>query len=287
MYVVAGATGQTGGVVADTLMKHGQEITVLARSVEKGAEWRRKGATVAVAELEDADALTKALAGAEGAYLLVPPSYDVDNYAQNRAVMAASMAKAVAASGIPHVVLLSSEGAHLDSGTGPIITNHYAEKELKAAAKNLTIVRAAYFLENWESVLGAARDGGALPTFLTPDRKIPMVATRDIGRVAAESLLEAARGRRVIELAGPEDFSPEDIARSLSQVLGRDVKVQAAPVSAAPAVLQSEGMSEDLARLFAEMLEGINSGRIDFERTGTEFRRGVVIPVDVFASAAK
>jgi uncharacterized protein YbjT (DUF2867 family) len=287
MYVVAGATGQTGGAVADNLLRHGKKITVLARSAEKGAEWSRKGAKVAVAELEDADALTKALTGVEGAYLLVPPSYDVNDYVQDRANLAGSMAKAVAASGIPHVVLLSSEGAQLDSGTGPIVTNHNAEEALKAAVKNLTIVRAAYFLENWDSVLGAAKDGGVLPTFLTPDRRIAMVASRDIGRVAAESLLDPARGRRTIELAGPEDYSPEDIAHSLSKVFGRKIEVQAAPMSAAPAVLQSDGMSEDLARLFVEMLEGINSGRIDFERTGAEFKRGVVTPVDVFARAAK
>lgn len=183
-----------------------------------------------MADLGNSDELAKALSGAEGAYLLLPPGYEfVNGYIQKLAGIAASIAEAVAASGIPHVALLSSEGAHLDSATGPIITNRNLEKALKPAAKNLTIVRAAYFIENWGSVLNAAKDGGLLPTFLTPDRKIPMVATRDIGRVAAESLLEPARGRRVIELAGPEDYSPEDIAHSLSKVFGREVNVQGRP----------------------------------------------------------
>lgn len=282
MYVVAGATGQTGKAVADALLAAGQAVTVLARDEGKASAWKAKGARIAVADLGDEAALARALSGAAGAYLLTPPAYGLADPVGDRRRLAASIGRAVASSGVPHVVLLSSTGAHRAEGTGMILAPRAGEEAIAPAAGNATVLRAAYFLENWAMVLGAAKESGVLPTFLTAGRRIPMVATKDIGSTAAAALLGPASGRRVIELAGPEDYSPDDIARILAPLLGRDVRTEEAPIGAVVPAFRSFGMSEGAARLFAEMYAAINEGRADFEGRGNEFRRGTTGAAEVF-----
>jgi uncharacterized protein YbjT (DUF2867 family) len=275
MYVVAGVTGHTGGVVAETLLAQGKPVTVIVRTEEKGQPWASRGAHVAVASLDDTHALSGILRGAEGAYLLIPPNPSAPDLIETPRRLAQALAQAVNESGVPHIAFLSSIGAQHASGTGPIITLHNAEQILQSVG-NVTLVRAAYFLENWIPVLPVARANGVLPSLLTRGRKIPMVATKDIARVAAESLLNPAHGRRIIELAGPQEYGAEDIAAFLSSLLGRDVQVQGIPISAAVDTFMSFGLPEQMALLLREMYAGLNSGLVDFERQGTGFRRGTV-----------
>ena len=286
MYVIAGATGQTGAAAADALLAQGKPVTVIVHSEDKGKNWQLKGAKVAVADLGDTPGLRSILSGADGAYLLIPPGYNAPKIVEDRRRVIEALAKAVAESGISHVVLLSSIGGHLSSGTGLIVNNYNGEKALAPVAKNLTVLRASYFIENWRPVLDLAKEG-VLPSFLIANRKIPMVATKDVGRVVAESLVNPARGRRVIELAGPQDYSPDDIAQALRSVLGREVSVNQLPVEAAAPILKGMGFSDDAVRLFQEMSAGINSGHVSFESKGTEFRRGNVTPEEVFRGLLK
>jgi uncharacterized protein YbjT (DUF2867 family) len=282
MYVVAGATGNTGSVAAAKLLSQGKAATVVVRSPEKGEPWKARGAEVAVAALGDAVKMTEILASAEGAYLLIPPNYEVANYLDDRRRMIEALAKAVAQSQVPHVVLLSSAGGHLRSGTGLISINHMGEEAIKPAARNLTILRPGSFAENWEAVLGPAQASGVLPTFHSPQHKLTMIATADVGAFAAESLLDPARGLRILDLAGPQEYCPDDIAGILSALLHREVRVVNPPMSAAVSTFMKAGFSEEAAKLFAQMYVAANSGKLVFEKTGTEFRRGTVTPREVF-----
>jgi uncharacterized protein YbjT (DUF2867 family) len=282
MFVVAGATGQTGGAAADVLLRAGRKIRVLVRDPAKAERWRARGAEVSAADLADERSLADALAGAEGAYLLVPPFYGADDTIADRRRVAREIGAAVSRSEIPHVVLLSSTGAHSPSGTGMILAPREGELAVVPAAKNVTVVRAAFFLENWAPVLGGARESGVIPTFLTPDRRFPMVASADVGAAAAGALLDPARGRRVVELAGPEDLAPDDVARIVGALLGRHVRAELAPIAAVVPTFRGFGMSEDAARLFQGMYEAINTGRAGFEGTGTELRRGRIAAAEVF-----
>jgi uncharacterized protein YbjT (DUF2867 family) len=274
MYVVAGVTGRTGSAVADALLARGCAVRVVVRSLAQAAPWRARRAEAALASLGDGPALAEALRGAAGAYLLLPPDYRAPDYLADRARLAGALATAVRSSGIDHVVLLSSMGAHLPEGTGLIRVLHAAEQTIGPAARNITILRAAFFVENWSVGLGAARTDGMLPSFLTPRRRIPMVATRDIGRAAAAALLAPARGRRIIELAGPAEASPDDVAAALASLLDRPVRAVATPLDAVVPALTGTGVSPGAARLFQEMFAALNAGHLAFEHGHTDFRRG-------------
>jgi uncharacterized protein YbjT (DUF2867 family) len=282
MYVVAGVTGNTGSVAAETLLATGQPVTVIVRSEQKGETWKTKGAKVAVSTLGDTARMTEILTGADGAYLLIPPNYEVANYMEDRRRMIDALAKAVSQSKIAHVVLMSSAGGHLRSGTGLILVNHMAEEAFKPATQNLTILRPGSFAENWATVLGLAKGGGVLPTFHSTQHKLTMIATADVGRFAAGALLEPARGLRILDLAGPEEYNPDDLARILSALLHREVRAVNPPISAAVPTFMKMGFSEDAAKLFEEMFVAANSGALVFEKTGTEFRRGTITPREVF-----
>lgn len=281
MYVIAGATGNVGSAAAHALLKAGNPVTVIVRSQEKGQQWLDQGAETVVADLTDTAALTKALTGAAGAFLMVPPNYTPD-YLQASRDLIASLATAVKDSGVEHTVLLSSTGAQHDSGTGNIVTVHWGEQALLPAAEDLTLVRAAYFMENWAPVLPIALEQGVLPTFLAPDTPIQTIATVDVGAFVADSLLNPARGHRVRSVAGPAPYSPQDIASALSDLLGKPVPLAPAPVEDVPATFTGMGLPAPVAELFGEMYAGFASGRIAFE-DGATIERGTTTPREFLA----
>lgn len=279
MFAIAGVSGHTGAVVADTLLSKGQKVRVIVRSAEKGAAWQKKGAEVAVADLGDVAALTKALTGATGAYLLSPPNFAAADFIADRTALIGNMAKAITASGLKNLVFLSSVAAQHPAGTGPIVTAHRAEQAFGKLAPSVTFVRAAYFIENYGSVIPVAKAQGVLPNFGPVDVKFPQVCTKDIGEAVVQALLKPADGVRVVELAGKEDWSVQDVAAALSSLLGKPVQAVAAPVEAAKAGLMQNGVPESMATLYAEMYAGMGKGLIMFEKPGS-LSRGATALVD-------
>lgn len=284
MFVVAGVTGNTGSIVARTLLQGGKRVRVIVRDAAKGEPWKAQGAEIAVASVDDVEAMSSALSGAEGAYLLNPPAPAASDFLGESRKRVDALAEAARKSRIPHVVFLSSIGAQLPSGTGPIVSVHHGEAKLSGAVPNTTFLRPAYFLDNWAGVIGAARSEGVLPTFIALGQPVAQVSTQDIGRVAARSLLEGPRGRQVIELAGPEDYTPEAIAAALVKVLGREVKALPLPLEQVVPTLTSFGISGNVASLYRDLYEAIQRGHLVFEGGGASFERGRVTAVEALGA---
>ena len=275
MFVVLGATGHTGSVVAETLLARKQPVRVVVRSADKGASWKSQGAEIVVASLDDVPALTNAFRGASGVYLLVPPNYGASAWLAEQQQRMDQAAEAVKASGISHVVFLSSVGGQIPEGTGPIRAARYGEQKLGTVVQNLTILRPCYFMDNWAPGIGMAKGQGVLPTFIAPAAKIPMISTKDIGRVGAERLITGGKGREIVELAGPEEYSPEQTAAALSQILGKAVSTQLSPLNAVVPTFKSFGFSDEAAKLFEEMYTSFSRGAIGYEHP-TSLVRGTV-----------
>lgn len=277
MYTIAGTTGRTGKVAAEALLARGEKVRVIVRDAAKAASLARRGAEVVIADLADPQALARALEGSTAAYLLVPPNHATNDFRAYQAVVGASLATAVAASRVPRVVLLSSVGAHLSSGTGPIAALHRVENDLRAiAGLDLVLVRAGYFVENIAASLGALRDG-VFPTFFPASFPIDAIATADIGALVAERLVARSSGTSIVELGGPA-ITMADVAGAISRVVGRTVPVVEAPLAALVPTCVGAGMTEDLAKLYLEMTEGFVAGKITWEG-GHERVRGTT-PLD-------
>jgi uncharacterized protein YbjT (DUF2867 family) len=266
-YVIAGVSGNTGSVAASTLLDGGASVRVIVRDAAKGAAWQARGAEVAVADLGDADALAGALRGAKGAYLLVPPNVGAPNFREYQARTGAAIVEAVKRSAIPHVVLLSSVGAQWPSGTGPIAGLYPVEQGLSALTGTVsTFVRAAYFMENLGGSLGMLAQG-LLPGFQPTGLSFPMIATKDIGVVAAKALREGATANTILELSAARTYSFDDVAAILSKLTGTTVKAQQFPIEGMVPTLTGFGFPQGLAELYREMTEGMISGRVAFEGT--------------------
>src|SRR5262249_25624206 len=143
MYVIAGASGHVGSVAANQLLQQGKKVKVIVRDAQKGALWSQRGAEVAVGELQDTAFLTGGLKGATGFFTLLPPKYGAPDFFVFQKQSSDAIAGAVKASGVPHVVLLSSLGADLPAGTGPIKGLHYLENALRATGTRVTAIRAS------------------------------------------------------------------------------------------------------------------------------------------------
>ncbi len=282
MFVVAGVSGNTGKVVAETLLTQGLAVRVIVRDAKKGEPWKAKGAEVAVADLKDARALALALKGATGAYLLNPPNLAVTDIPQNGRELAKSFVAAINESGVEHVVFLSSIAAQHASGNGPIAGLHPIEQALKDVRAHVTFLRAGYFMENLLANLHPMKEQGVFPAMISPEKKFDMVATADIGATAAELLRAGKAAPRVVELSGPTQTSLADAVRAFSAKLGKPLTVAPVPGPAQFDVLKSVGLPETWARAYAEMNAGFEAGRLNFEGAP---RRGL-ISVDRFVDLA-
>ena len=274
MYVVFGANGHTGSVVADTLIEHGNRVRAVARDPKKLEALRAKGAEVVAADVLDVASVANALRGAVGAYLLIPPdNASTDLVARGRRIIDNYVA-GLSQQAIPHAAVLSSVGAQMASGTGPIVITHHAEMTLpKAAGTKFTFVRAAYFMENVLNFAQAIKNDGMIPVFGGGEgHPFAMIATRDIGEVAADALLSPSQVHQWIELSGPKEYSFNDAAAEASAILGRPVKATPLPIDAMAPTMMQFGVSANVAGLYREMTEALGTGLVRFEGSKRSMR---------------
>ncbi|MGN6525512.1 MAG: NAD(P)H-binding protein [Burkholderiaceae bacterium] len=272
MYAITGITGQVGGAAARALLAAGLPVRAVLRDPAKAAPWRALGCEIAVADLADARALARALAGAEAVFVLPPPCFDpLPGLPEIRTVVDA-VCTALEASPPQRIVCLSTIGAQ---AAEPNLLTQLAlmERALAPLPLPVTFLRPAWFMENARHDIARARDEGVLASCLQPlDRAIPMVAAADVGRTVAELLRERWTGHRVVELEGPERVSPDGLAAALSAVLRRPVRAQAVPRAEWAARFAAQGMRRPEPRM--RMLDGFNEGWIAFDGDDATRRRG-------------
>jgi len=271
MYAITGITGQVGGAVARSLLKAGKQVRAVVRSADKGAPWAALGCDVAVADNTDVAAMTAAFAGAEGVFVLMPPTYDpVPGYALTVAAIAA-IRDALSAAKPAKAVVLSTVGGHVAREN--LLNNlKMTEDGLRELPIPVAFLRAAWFMENASWDLDAARTG-SIQSYLQPlDRAIGMVSTEDIGTNAADLLQETWSGARVVELDGPQSVSPNDIAGAFAQALGHPVEVTAVPRDQWEPTFRAQGAQNPIPRI--QMLDGFNEGWLVFEGGAVEQRHG-------------
>ena len=283
MFLITGITGKVGGAAAKHLLAQGKAIRALVRDEVKAKNWADQGVQLVKGEWEDADAMTRALQGVEGAYLMVPPIQTPSRDFREAKAVIASYKQALAQAAPPKVVALSSMGSEKTSGLGLITSTHLLEEGLRDVSFPIAFIRAGGFYENFLYGLQAGQ-GGTLPLFYTPtDRKLPMIATEDIGAEAAKLLTTDWTGKRFIELGSM--ISSDELAAELGKALGRDVKAQAIPREAWASTLEHMGIPKGQTWGYEEMTEGVNSGWISFGVEGTERVGGTTTAEQVFTAA--
>ena len=265
MYVVMGASGNTGHIVASNLLARGQKVRVVGRNAVHLQPLTAQGAEGFMADAQDANALTKAFQKADSAYVMIPPNPTSKDPLGESERVGDAIARAIQDAGTRNVVVLSSVGADKASGTGPVVGLHRLEEKLsQIQSANILFLRAAYFMENTLPQMAAIHKMGYSVGPLLPDLKLPMIATRDIGTVAADFLLHPTiKGKETRELLGQRDLTYSEVASIIGKGIGKpDLKYMQLSDNQARGALVEMGMSEPAARVLLEMTAALNSGKM-------------------------
>jgi len=293
LYVVLGATGHVGGIIAARLLDAKKRVRVVARSADKLKGFAARGAEVAAGSIDDPAFARRALEGAGAAFVLLPPNLGAGIRAwQDRT--AGVLGDALQAARVPHALTLSSIGAHLASGNGPIAGLHVLEQRLdRIAGLSPLHLRPGYFFENNLGAIGLVKAMGALGGALRGDLPMAHIATRDIGEAAARRLLALDwKGRTVQELHGERDLTMTAVATALGKAIGKpDLRYAQFPYADAEKGLVQAGLPQEMAALYMDMSKGFNDGHVKATQprtaastTPTSIERWAA---DVFAPAFK
>jgi uncharacterized protein YbjT (DUF2867 family) len=274
MFAITGITGNVGGEVARNLLAAKQPVRGVARDVGKCKTWAQQGCEIVGADISDAVSLASAFKGAEGVFVLVPPNFDPSPDFREARAIAATLRQALDTARPDKVVYLSTIGAQ--AAQPNLLTQHtIIERVLGDSPLPITFLRAAWFMENSSWDVAPATNSGVIPSFLQPlDKPVPMIATADIGRVAAALLQESWSGHRVVELEGPHRVTPNEIAATFSRLLGRPVKMEVVPRDTWESLFLSQGMKNPTPRI--RMLDGFNEGWIEFASGEADSQKGKV-----------
>jgi uncharacterized protein YbjT (DUF2867 family) len=262
-YVITGGAGHISKPLAEALLSAGHKVTVVGRSAANLQELVNKGATAAIGDLHDAAFLTKTFAGADAVYVMTPPNYATDDIKGYYAEIAKSYATAIKANNIPYVVHLSSVGAHLEKGVGPVNAIHQTEKTLnKETSAHILHLRPSYFYNNLFSNIDLIKHLGIMGSnFAIADKKFPIVDPSDIAAVAAEALLKLDFKGQSYRYIASDEVGTDGIAAAVGKAIGKsDLQWVQFPDDQAKAGMLQAGLNEEMASNFVEMGNGLNSG---------------------------
>ena len=265
MYVVTGATGNTGHIVAKTLLANGQKVRAIGRSAERLRSIVAEGAEGFVADLSDRQALTKAFAGARAVYAMIPPSVAADDVRAYQDRIIGATASALAEAKVEYAVTLSSVGADKTDKTGPVVGLHNLEQEFnKITGLNVLHLRAGYFMENTLAQVEIIKSMDMAAGPLRADLKLAMIATRDIGAVASDALLKLSfQGKQALELQGQRDLTMAEAAAIIGNAIGKpDLQYRQLPDEQVREALTQLGFSLNMANLLLTMSAALNSSHM-------------------------
>jgi uncharacterized protein YbjT (DUF2867 family) len=265
MYIITGATGHTGSIAAEKLLAAGAKVRVIGREAKRLERFSRAGAEAVVADMTDAAALEAAFSGARAVYAVMPPNLSAPDVRAYQERLTDSLASAIRNNGVGYVVALSSTGADKTYGTGPVLGVHSLEKKLESIdGLNTLSLRCGYFLENLLPQIGIIQSLGFMAGPIRPDVPLPMIATSDIGDVAAESLAKLDFvGMQTLELLGARHVTNTEAAKIIGTAIGKpDLAYRQVPASVLKPAMMQMGMSSDMVDLLMEMSEALNTGHM-------------------------
>jgi uncharacterized protein YbjT (DUF2867 family) len=252
MHIITGGTGQVGTALVEALLKKGEPVTIISRSSKAAARWKAKGARWAVADIYDTETLHDIFKTGKTVFLLNPPADPMTNTNVQERKTVASLLAALKNTNIEKVVAASTLGAQPGDNIGDLGVLYELEQGIADLPFPYSIIRSGYYMSNWAQSLQSIKESGDLISFLPADLKIPMVAPRDIRKLAARLMTEKD-APKLNAIQGPELYSPQDVATAFSKALRRKVTIKVIPEKDWIAAFKSVGFSDEAATSYANM----------------------------------
>ena len=265
MFVITGATGHTGRVAAEKLLASGAKVRALGRDAKRLEPFAQKGAETMVCDMADASAVERAYSGARAVHTLIPPNLSTPDVRAYQEQVTDNIAAAIRKNGIAYTVVVSSTGADKPGGTGPVRGLYSLEKKLEAiAGLNMLSLRCGHFMENLLNQVGVIQSYGFMAGAIRADVPLPMIATRDIGEVAADSLAKLDfNGKQTRELLGPRHITFAETAKIIGHAIGKpDLAYRQVPASLLKPAMMNMGLSSSMVDMMLEMSDALNTGHM-------------------------
>ncbi|MFN8259279.1 MAG: NmrA family NAD(P)-binding protein [Bacteroidales bacterium] len=266
MYVITGATGNTGKPITLSLLNAGKKVRIISRNAAKAKEFTDKGAELFIGDQGNPDVLKKAFEGATAVYAMIAIDFASKDMTTEQVKQAIAIAEALKSTGVKYVVSLSSQGAHLEKDSGVVLGLNRMEKLFdQVNGLNTLHLRAGYFMENTLGMIGLVKQAGILGSPVKQNTKIPAIATRDIADYAAKRLLALDfKGLNTQDLLGSRDVTYGEIAKVYGKAIGKpDLNyVEFSFEDFKKALMGQMGASENIADNFNTFIKALNEGRI-------------------------
>lgn len=267
--VILGATGTVGSKISEILLNEGHEVTLIARHTEKLEKYHSQGAEIIAGTITDVEMLTSAFKNADSAFVLLPDNVMAEDTRAYQRKVTGKLIEAIENSGIKHIVNMSSLGAHMHEGNG--IMGGTAEQEVRLNqlnGVNVLHIRSAYFMENFLRTIGLVKKMGFNGTAADGDHSIPMVATRDVAKIAAGHLANLDfSGKSVHAVMGPRDYTYRELTSIIGKAIGNpDLPYVQLPVEQVKQTFLSNGFSADFVDNLIEMGTAIKTGFMNYQK---------------------
>ncbi|MDO1449724.1 SDR family NAD(P)-dependent oxidoreductase [Rhodocytophaga aerolata] len=267
--VILGATGTIGSKISENLLHDGHQVTLIARHTEKLEKYRSLGAEIISADITDVETLTSAFKNADSAFVLVPDNVKAENTRAYQRQVTGRLLEAIEKSTIKYIVNMSSVGSHMHEGNGMMGGTGEQEVRLnQLEAVNVLHIRSAYFMENFLRTIGLVKKMGFNGTVADGDHSIPMVATKDVAKIAANHLANLDfKGKSVHAVMGPKDYTYREFTSIIGKAINNpDLPYVQIPVEQATQAFLSNGFTEDFANNLIEMGTAIKSGFMNYQK---------------------
>lgn len=263
--VLTGSTGHITKPLAQKLIAAGHEVSIISSSADKVKEIESLGAKAEIGSVEDKTFLTKAFAGADAVYLMIPPKWTVTNWIEYQAAVGENFAAAVKANSIPNVVVLSSIGAHMKKGAGPVDGVALLEDQLsKISGLNAKFLRPTYFYYNLFSMIPLIKNAGIIGSTQPADYKMGLTHTDDIAQAAFEELSSLSFKGISVRYIASDQKTWTEITEVLGAAIGKPELpyVEFTDEQSLGGMLQA-GLSQTIAEGYAAMGKALREGTMD------------------------
>lgn len=220
--VITGSLGHISKHIVKTLVAGKHDVVVVSSKPEKVLDIEALGAEAAIGSVEDVAFLTETFTGAHAVYTMVPPNFAAQDWKGYNTQIGKNYAEAIKASGVKNVVNLSSIGAHMPEGAGPVSGLHHAEQALSQLHNiNLVHLRPGYFYYNLLNNIGMIKHAGIMGSNCGENISLPMSATEDIAEVAAIELQKMSHSGKNIAYLVSDERKTDKIAQILGKAIGK------------------------------------------------------------------
>jgi uncharacterized protein YbjT (DUF2867 family) len=262
-YVITGGAGNISNPLAERLLAGGHSVTVISRNEEHVASLVAKGARPAIGSVEDISFLTKTFTGADAVYTMIPPKWDAADWKGYIEQIGKNYAAAIKAAGVKYVVNLSSIGAHMNDGCGPVSGLHRAENALNTlTGTNIKHLRPAFFYTNLLANIGMIKNMGIIGGNYGNDA-FPLTHPTDIAEAAAEELSKLNFSGNSLRYVSSDEKNGAAIAKVIGTAIGKpDLQwIVFTDEQSLQGAMQA-GLSEEVAKNYTEMGHAIASGEM-------------------------